>query len=204
MELYDTEEQQVEAIKGWWQENGKAVIIGTAVGLSAIGGWNYYQSSTQDAKEEASVSYETTIAELGQNGLTAQENVQAFIDTNSRSEYASLAAIQLAKAQVEANDLDGALAQFMWVKSNSSDKALKTIAGYRIARIQAEQGQYDDALATLTEITHEGWQGRVLELKGDITLAKGDKDAAYIAYTEAQQKNDASQLLKLKLDDLAK
>jgi predicted negative regulator of RcsB-dependent stress response len=204
VELYDTEEQQVEAIKGWWQENGKAVIIGTAVGLSAIGGWNYYQSSVQDAKEEASVSYETTIAELGQNGLSAQENVQAFIDTNSRSEYASLAAIQLAKAQVEANELDGALAQFMWVKSNSADNALKIIAGYRIARIQAEQGQYDDALATLTEITHDGWQGRVLELKGDISLAKGDKDAAYIAYTEAQQKNDASQLLKLKLDDLAK
>jgi predicted negative regulator of RcsB-dependent stress response len=204
VELYDTEEQQVEAIKSWWQENGKAVIIGTAVGLSAIGGWNYYQSSVQDAKESASVSYESTITELSKNGLAVQDSVQTFIDANSGSEYASLAAIQLAKAQIEANDLDGALRQLEWVKSESADSALKTIAGYRIARIDAEQGRYDDALAELTSITDEGWQGRVLELKGDISLAKGDKDAAYIAYTEAQQKNDASQLLKLKLDDLTK
>jgi predicted negative regulator of RcsB-dependent stress response len=204
VELYDTEEQQVEAIKSWWQENGKAVIIGTAVGLSAIGGWNYYQSSVQDAKESTSVSYESTITELSKNGLAVQDSVQTFIDANSGSEYASLAAIQLAKAQIEANDLDGALRQLEWVKSESADSALKTIAGYRIARIDAEQGRYDDALAELTSITAEGWQGRVLELKGDISLAKGDKDAAYIAYTEAQQKNDASQLLKLKLDDLTK
>ncbi|MGX9418841.1 YfgM family protein [Vibrio sp. RC27] len=204
MELYDTEEQQVEAIKSWWEENGKAVIIGTVVGLSAIGGWNFYQSSTQDAREAASKSYESTIAELGKNGASAQESVQTFINSNSDSEYASLAAIQLAKAQIEAKELDQALVQLEWVKSNSGDEALKTIAGYRIARISAEQTNYDKALAELKAITHEGWQGRVLELKGDVVLAQGDKDAAYIAYTQAQQENDASQLLKLKLDDLAK
>lgn len=204
MELYDSEEQQVEAIKSWWEENGKAVIIGTVVGLSAIGGWNFYQSSTQDAKEAASMSYETAITALGENGVEAQESVQTFIDANSSSEYASLAAIQLAKAQIEAKDLEGALAQLKWVKSQTGDDALKTIAGYRIARIEAEQGNYDSGLAELRAITYEGWQGRVLELKGDILLAQGDQDAAYIAYTQAQQNNDASQLLKLKLDDLAK
>ncbi|MGU3844696.1 YfgM family protein, partial [Vibrio diabolicus] len=43
MELYDTEEQQVEAIKDWWKENGKAVIIGAVVGLGGLFGWRYYQ-----------------------------------------------------------------------------------------------------------------------------------------------------------------
>ncbi len=33
MELYDTEEEQVQAIKEWWKENGKAVIIGAVLGL---------------------------------------------------------------------------------------------------------------------------------------------------------------------------
>lgn len=204
MELYDTEEQQVEAIKGWWQENGKAVVIGTLIGLSAIGGWNYYQSSVQQAEEAASASYEQALAILTKSGLEAQEQVQSFIDANADSDYASLAALQLAKVEVEAKNLDEGLAQLEWVKAHTGDEALKTVASYRVARIETEQGDYDAALAELKLITNQGWQGRVAELKGDINLAKGDKDAAYIAYTEAQQANDASQLLQLKLNDLAK
>ncbi|MDW2277136.1 tetratricopeptide repeat protein, partial [Vibrio sp. 1074] len=42
------------------------------------------------------------------------------------------------------------------------------------------------------------------ELRGDIALRQGDKDAAYAAYTEAQQAADASPTLQMKLDDLAK
>jgi predicted negative regulator of RcsB-dependent stress response len=204
VELYDTEEQQVEAIKGWWQENGKAVVIGTLIGLSAIGGWNYYQSSVQQAEEAASASYEQALATLSKSGAEAQDQVQSFIDANADSDYASLAALQLAKVEVEAKKLDEGLAQLEWVKAHTGDEALKTVASYRVARIETEQGDYDAALAELKLITNQGWQGRVAELKGDINLAKGDKDAAYIAYTEAQQANDASQLLQLKLNDLAK
>jgi len=204
VELYDTEEQQVEAIKGWWQENGKAVIIGTIVGLSAIGGWNYYQSTVQKAQEAASASYETTISTLASKGVDAQDSVQTFIDAHADSDYASLAALQLAKVEVDAKNLDEGLAQLEWVKAHTGDDALKTLASYRVARIEAEQGNFDDALEQLKAITDKGWQGRMLELKGDIMLAKGDKDGAYVAYTEAQQSSDGSQLLQLKLDDLAK
>lgn len=204
MELYDSEEQQVEAIKSWWQENGKAVIIGTVVGLCAIGGWNYYQSTVKATQEAASVSYQSTMTTLSTRGLDAQTQVQSFIDGHSDSNYASLAALQLAKVQVEAGNLDEALAQLEWAKAHTNDEALTAVASYRVARIMAEQGDYDEALATLSSITSEDWKGRVLELKGDISLAKGDKDAAYIAYTEAQQANDAGQMLQLKLNDLAK
>ncbi|MDF5415548.1 tetratricopeptide repeat protein, partial [Vibrio parahaemolyticus] len=37
-----------------------------------------------------------------------------------------------------------------------------------------------------------------------IAIRQGDKDAAYAAYTEAQQAADASPTLQMKLDDLAK
>ncbi len=42
------------------------------------------------------------------------------------------------------------------------------------------------------------------ELRGDILIRKRDSAAAYAAYTEAQQAEDASQTLQMKLDDLAK
>lgn len=204
MELYDSEEQQVEAIKDWWKENGKAVIFGAVIGLGGLFGWRYYQDSVIQAREAASESYTTAISALDAKGLDAQADIQAFIDSNKDAEYSVLAAMQLAKAQVEAGDLAAALEQLEWAQSATKDAALAPLLGYRIARVKAEQGEFDAALSELVAITDESWKGRVAELRGDISLRKGDSDAAYTAYTEAQQAVDASQTLQIKLDDLAK
>ncbi|MCK6265391.1 YfgM family protein [Vibrio sp. ZSDE26] len=204
MEVYDSEEQQVEAIKEWWKENGKAVILGAVVGLGGLFGWRYYQDSALEAKELASESYTQAMTALLNQQPGSEDQVQSFIDANAKSEYSVLAALQLAKVQVEASQLDEALAQLEWAKANSKDEALKAVISYRIARIQAEQENYADALAELTNITDANWSGRIAELRGDIELRQGNEDAAYAAYSEAQQAMDASQTLQLKLDDLAK
>ncbi|EGR1836486.1 tetratricopeptide repeat protein [Vibrio cholerae] len=204
MELYDTEEQQVEAIKDWWKENGKAVIFGAVIGLGGLFGWRYYQDSVVAAQEAASQSYSKAMYALQAKGIESEGTIQTFIDANKETEYAVLAAMQLAKAQVEAGQLDEALAQLEWAKGATKDAALKPLLTFRVARLQAEQGQFDDALTQLTSIQEKSWAGRVAELRGDILMRKGDSAAAYAAYTEAQQAEDASQTLQMKLDDLAK
>ncbi|ELV8556025.1 YfgM family protein [Vibrio fluvialis] len=204
MELYDTEEQQVEAIKDWWKENGKAVIFGAVIGLGGLFGWRFYQDSVTSAQEAASASYTKAIQTLATKGVDGEADVQSFIDSNNKSEYAVLAAMQLAKAQVQAGNLDEALAQLEWAKNATGGAALKPVITYRVARLQAEQGNFDAALSELANIKEQSWTGRVAELRGDISLRKGDKAAAYAAYTEAQQADDASQTLQMKLDDLAK
>lgn len=204
MELYDTEEQQVEAIKDWWKENGKAVIIGAVVGLGGLFGWRYYQDSVIQASEAASQNYTTAISVLQEKGVDAQSEVQAFIDSSEVKEYSVLAALQLAKVQVEAKDLAAALEQLKWAQSSTKDAALSPLISYRIARIEAEMGNFDAATTELSKVTDAAWTGRFAELRGDIALRQGDKDSAYAAYTEAQQATDASPTLQMKLDDLAK
>lgn len=204
MELYDNEEDQVLAIKDWWRENGKAVILGGVIGFGGLFGWRFYQDSIIEAKEAASDSYSQVIEQLATKGVAASSQVESFIESNKDTEYSVLAALQLAKAQVDAAEWDEALAQLEWAKANTKDIAIVPIASFRIARIQAQKEQFDDALATLGALDSKAWTGRVAELKGDILLRKGDKDAAYSAYTEAQQAADASQDIQFKLDDLAK
>ncbi|EKA7414728.1 YfgM family protein [Vibrio parahaemolyticus] len=204
MELYDTEEQQVEAIKDWWKENGKAVIIGAVVGLGGLFGWRYYQDTVIQASETASQSYTTAMNTLQEKGVDAQSDVQAFIESNEVKEYSVLAALQLAKAQVEAKDFAAALEQLKWAQSNTKDAALSPLISYRVARIETEMGNFDAANTELGKVTDTAWAGRIAELRGDIALRQGDKDAAYAAYTEAQQAADASPTLQMKLDDLAK
>ncbi|MBU2898362.1 YfgM family protein [Vibrio hepatarius] len=204
MELYDTEEQQVEAIKDWWKENGKSVILGAVVGLGGLFGWRYYQDSVIADQESASESYTKAVQQLAESGADGEAALQGFIDTNNDSQYAVLAALQLAKVQVEAGEFDEALAQLEWAKTATEDQALVSVISVRLARLKSEQGDFDDALTELSAINDESWAGRVAELKGDILLRKGDSEGAYTAYVEAQQAKDASQALKMKLDDLAK
>tara|TARA_Y100001956_G_scaffold22634_1_gene22292 strand:- start:5485 stop:6135 length:651 start_codon:yes stop_codon:yes gene_type:complete len=204
VELYDSEEQQVEAIKDWWKENGKAVIFGAVLGLGGLFGWRYYQDSVTAAQEAASESYTQAVQELAAKGAAGEAAVQGFIDANKDTQYAVLAALQLAKVQVEASNLDEALAQLEWAKTATKDEAVLAVINYRLARLKAEQGDFDAALSDLAAIADESWAGRVAEQKGDILLRKGDTQAAYAAYTEAQQSGDASQTLQMKLDDLAK
>ena len=42
MEIYSTEEQQVDAIKQFWKDYGNSILIGAVVGLGGLYAWNYY------------------------------------------------------------------------------------------------------------------------------------------------------------------
>ncbi len=204
MELYDTEEQQVEAIKEWWKENGKAVIVGAVVGLGGIFGWRFYQDSQAEAQGAASQAYDKVLTQIQNSGAESSSDALAFIEANKESQYSVLAALQLAKAFVEAGELDKALEQLNWAKANTKDTAIVSLLTVRTSRVLAEQEKYGEALTQLDSIKEAGWAGRVAELKGDILLRQGNSEGAYAAYSEAQQQSDASQALQMKLDDLAK
>ncbi|MDP5254095.1 MULTISPECIES: tetratricopeptide repeat protein [unclassified Vibrio] len=203
MELYDTEEQQVEAIKSWWAQYGNALIAGVVIGVGGLIGWHYYQEGQTTKTHDASHQYTEVMQTLTTQGVDASQSVSDFIDNNPVTEYSVLAAMQLAKAYVQAQDFDNALQQLRWAKENNQEEKLEPLLTFDIARIEKEQGDLTKAEQTLNGLTDEAWKGRVAELRGDIALQKGDQQAAYTAYTQAQQEQDASQLLALKLDDLA-
>ena len=43
MDIYASEEEQVQAIKKWGKENGPGIIAGLILGLGALFGWRYWQ-----------------------------------------------------------------------------------------------------------------------------------------------------------------
>ncbi|MBD8514352.1 tetratricopeptide repeat protein [Photobacterium sp. WH77] len=202
MDVNTTEEQQIESIKAWMKENGKAVVLGAVLGLGGLYGWRYYQGEVQAAKELASEAYTQTVQALDSGSDEAVSQAQTFINDNPSSQYAVLAALQLAKVQVDKGELDAAAEQLNWAISHTEDVALLPVAHTRLARILAAQQSYDNALAELDKVKAESWQGKVAELRGDILLQKGDKSGARDAYISAQQLG-ASPALQIKLDDLA-
>lgn len=204
MEVYTTEEQQVEVIKNWWKENGTSVIAGTVIGLVGLFGWRYYNEMQQNNQEAASQAYNEMTAQLAKGDDAALEQAKSFITAHKGGAYAELAALQLAAAAVKAGKLDLAAEQLTLVAA-SGDDSIKPIAALRLARVLSDQGKADEALAQLGKINNDAFKAQVAEVRGDILQKQGKAEEARDAYQAAADAGglQSSAELKLKMDDLA-
>ncbi|ALQ56457.1 TPR-like domain-containing protein [Pseudoalteromonas issachenkonii] len=200
MEIYSTEEQQAEAIKRFFRENGLSLALGVIVGLGGLYGWKAYNQNQITTAEQASDAY-TKLVESDDVLASAD----AFISENKDTQYATLAAFIAAKEAVDAQKLDVANEKLSWIVSNVDNAQLKAIATTRLARVQIAQQQYDDALTTLNSPLPEAFNANVAELKGDIYTQQGNKEQARVAYQAAVDAGGltSNPLLQIKLDDLA-
>lgn len=210
-----TEEEQIQAFKQWWKENGKSLILGVGLAVAIVVGWRGWQERQAVEAENASVLYQNMVdavvsgigPQQDQDQLaTAKHLAGQLKDEYSDSAYAKFAALVLARVAVDGKEYDQALAEIDWVLGNQPTQEMKVIATMRKARLLAEKGDRDAALSLLAGLNAGNFKASVEELKGDLLLAKGDKDAARAAYEAAQaaaQQSGARPLLNIKLDDLA-
>lgn len=205
MEVYSTEEQQVEAIKKYWQENGKQIVVGALLGLGGFFAWNQYVDSKVAAQEAASAAFDEFIQKSDSADVNMSSELQQFVDAHGESGYAIFVNLVAARKSVEAGNVEQALTQLTDAYEQTTDGALKALIATRIARVNIELKQFDQALAKLNGITDEGYAARVAELKGDAYLAQGLIEQARTEYQAAADAGGlaGNTVLKMKLDDLA-
>ncbi|MCF2856889.1 tetratricopeptide repeat protein [Pseudoalteromonas sp. SMS1] len=201
MEIYSTEEQQAEAIKRFFKENGTPLIIGAVLGLGGLYGWKAYNQNQIASAEASSEAYNQLIES---DDILAKSD--AFLTENAGSNYAVLAAFVAAKEAVDAGELEQAATKLTFIADNVQSPELKATAQLRLARVQLAQSKHDEALATLSKSIPASFSAQVAEVKGDIYLSQGDQEKAREQYQKAIDADGAQNnaLLQIKLDDLAK
>lgn len=205
MEDFQTEEQQVEAIKRFWHEHGNSIIAGIVLGFGGFVGFNWYQDNKvveETARTEAYIEFQETLVE-SPDKLSAQ--AETFLAQHGQSSYASLAEFTLAKAAVEEKDWTKAEQHLNNAIAQAADKNIAAVATLRLAKVQIQSEQIDAALTTLAATLPESFKASVEEIKGDAYLLQGKKELARNAYQTAvdSQKFGANPGLQMKLDDLA-
>jgi len=206
MNEYETEEQQVEALKRWWKENGTSLIVGLFVGVSGLFGWRYYVDQNNSHAIHASDLYMQVMQSAALNTVddkTIDIN-NKLINEFSDTPYAALSSLALAKSEYEKSNIDAATAQLEIAVKHASNDVIKQIANLRLAKVYIEQSKYDEALALLSLSHTAAYDAQYEELKGDLYLAKGDVALARAAYDKAidLQGAAASRWLKLKRQNL--
>jgi len=206
VEGYTSEREQVDAIKKWWQDNGKAIVLGLVVGLGGLGAWRYWNDMQDARAENASVNYEQFLNLTAQGaGKEAREAGQAILDTYPKTTYARLTALLLAKLDVDDGKLEEAKKRLQWVIDNAGGPETVALAKSRMAQIILAEGKAEAALQTFEQI-EPARARQFAELKGDILAALGRKQEAASAYAEAKTLLATSgadpRLLELKIESL--
>lgn len=205
MEIYQTEEQQVDAIKSYWNKNGNTIIAGIVIGLGSFIGFNYYKDAQLEQELAVSDVYQTLVesAETKPDSLVASG--EKFISENKGSSYASLTALTLAKKAASHKDWSQVETYLTTAIETSKDEGIKAIATIRLARVQIQLDKVDAALTTLNAVLPKSFKSSVEEIKGDAYLLQDKADLARKAYQEAIASivGNANPLLQMKLDDLA-
>lgn len=186
VEIYDAHEQG-EIVKKWLQQNGSAIIIGLVIAFGGLFGFNQWKAWQASSKEQAYAEFQTMNEFLTAGQLdAAMDNFQSLQDKHAESPYASLAALQMGRARIEAKQPDLALKYYRFVVENGHPKEIRTIARERLARLLLDQKQMDEALQVIQgEAEIAGFEARYAETRGDIFTALGQNQEAIAAYQEA-------------------
>lgn len=205
MDIYQTEEQQVEAIKSYWEQNGNMIIAGIVLGFVGFIGFNYYKDNKLADELAISNNYQTLIESSTTDKQAFNENAAKFINENSTTSYASLTALALAKEAASTQNWAVAQTQLTAAIASAPNDGIKALASLRLARVQIQLAQYEQAFATLAKPLPESFTAAVEEIKGDTYLLQGKKELARNAYQVAIAANGlaSSPSLQMKLDDLA-
>ncbi|MDB6060722.1 MAG: hypothetical protein JWM78_825 [Verrucomicrobiaceae bacterium] len=218
MQVYTTEDEQVEAIKRWFLDYGRYVLTGILVAAVAAFGVYSWKQRQAHQTAAASLEYQSLLQALQQvdaNTTTSKEaltTARHFADTLKNdfaaTTYAQFAALFKAKLAVQENDLAQAESELKWVLDKKPSTEIKVTTQLRLARVLNAKGDTAGALALLDEKEAGSYASAFVQLKGDIALAKGDVSSARTEYEKAQELerkmtspiNDP--LLEMKLRDL--
>ncbi len=192
------EHEQSERVRNWLRNNGAGLIGGVALGLAVIFGWQWWQNDRQHKKEQANLEYRKAMESIAGKDLKKAEAAVAALGERD-GVYADLAALQLAKAQVDGGQRDAAIATLRAVQP---EPALQTVVTQRLARLLIDAGKHDEALKLIGNATDSS----SLEIRGDALTAAGKLAEAREAYTKALTSLDVAapqrRVVELKLTEV--
>ena len=204
MEVYSNENEQVDALRRFFANNGKALVVGVVLGVGALAGWRFWSSHQDGSFRETSAAYQQVTSALDASKPNTLDAVSKFASENSNT-YGALAALDLAKQYVDQNQLEKAAAQLQTGLKATQDANLLAVLNLRLARIQLQQKQADEAIKTLDAVKGEGWTAIVADIRGEALLSKGDAQGAREAWSKgiASEASPAlKEMLQMKMNNL--
>lgn len=202
------EQEQLEAIKAFWERWGNLItwaLIAVLGAYAAWNGWNYWQGR-QGALASALYGEIERSAEAGE----VDRLERALADMKDRygsTTYAGYGALLAAKAFHDQDKPEQARAALAWVADKGPNDGMRAVARLRLASLQLGDKAYDDALKTLSASFPLAFVPLAADLRGDVLMQQGKRSEAAAEFGKAyqgidRQSADYRRLVGIKLNAL--
>jgi len=180
------EQEQVDALKAFWQQYGNLItwtLVAALLVYAGITGWQWWQ---REQSTHAGAMFDEFERALNAGDLDKTAHVFADLkERYPRTAYAQQAGMLAAKLQFDKGKADDARASLTWVIEHAVDDDYKSLGRLRLAALLLEAKQYDDALKQLDAVPAGPYAALAADRRGDVLLAQGKKDDARAAYQQA-------------------
>lgn len=171
------EHEQGERVRGWLRENGGGLLTGILLGLALILGWQWWTQQRSHKQLQAGDDYQAAIDALqAKKPDVARPHLAAL----PGGAYATLGALAMASAQLDAGKRDDAIATLRAIKAG--DPELAAVVRQRLARLLLDAGKPKDAVAMLAS---DKGAPMAAAIRGDAYVALGQLPEARTAYGQA-------------------
>jgi predicted negative regulator of RcsB-dependent stress response len=189
------EQEQVDALKAFWAQWGNLIIWVATIILALFAAYNGLHALQRSKALTASTLYGEL--EVAAQAGDADRAAGIFADMKKQSAvgflpkflytvpaYVEQGALLTAKVQSDKGKTADAMATLQWVADNGNEEDA-AVARLRLAGLLADGKKPEDALKQLEQVKTPSFAPLVADRRGDILLAKGDKDGAKAAYKAA-------------------
>lgn len=202
---YD-EHEQSERVKQWLLKNGSNLLTGILLIIAGISGWHWWQGRQARQSQEAGSQYHMFVQAIDKPDIAKAVVLgEAIIVNYADSDFAFLAALRLAKIQADLGKFDLAAAALGKAENAALTDQNRELVKIRKAQLLFSQGKTAEAGKAADAIVAKAYPATLAELKGDVAMAQGKRDAAATFYRDALQKlsPDAGSrgLIEMKLTD---
>ena len=190
LQKLDLEEQEkLDALRAWWKENARLIVLAVAaaaIAVAGINGWRWYQS--RQALEAGALYDALSKAARAGDAKALRDAGGALTERYPGTLYAAMGALTAADFHVDRGEQKSARAQLQWVAERASSEDFRDIARLRLAVLLLDEGAHDEALALLEAKPLEAYAPLYAALRGDVLVAKKQPAEARAAYQLALEK----------------
>jgi predicted negative regulator of RcsB-dependent stress response len=176
------QEEQLDAIKGFWAENKRWIVpLVTLALLAAAGfnGFNWWKERQAVKASEAFVALENALKE--QSLDKAKVAYKVLADDYASTTQAALGGLQMAKVFVSSGDLPAARDALTHVSKNGAAE-FAWVARIRMAGVMLDENNAKGALDVLSGTPDKDLAPLVNDRKGDVYAALGNLEEARAAW----------------------
>ncbi|MCD6665561.1 MAG: tetratricopeptide repeat protein [Hydrogenophaga sp.] len=201
------EQEQLDQIKHFWAQYGNLITWVLIIVLGAMAAWNGWRYWERSQSTKAAVLHdELERAAEARDTARLEDALGKLREGFGSTTQASQGALLAAKAFHEQGKQDAARSALSWVVDKGADEAYQAVARLRLAALELEAGQHEQALKRLDGKVPADFQGLFEDRRGDILLAQGKPDEARkhfeSAWKSLGERNPYRKLVEVKLASL--